>query len=113
VRPAHAASRVNGTRQLRFAFRSRSHRVCWRPGRVYFLTILEPSRDDRTPALTARSASHMPPYGAKNPRSTYLQLMPRLGVPPPLPRVHVLVEFDLELEPPSTGSLKARSLAYR
>src|SRR5580700_9696742 len=36
----------------------------WRPGRVYFLTILEPSRDDRTPALTARSASHMPPYGA-------------------------------------------------
>jgi hypothetical protein len=53
----------------------------WRPGRVYFLTILEPLRDDRTPALTARSASHMPPYGAKNPRSTYLQLMPRLGRP--------------------------------
>ena len=32
----------------------------WRPGRVYFLTLLEPSRDDRTLALTARSASRMP-----------------------------------------------------
>jgi hypothetical protein len=37
----------------------------WRPGRVYFLTILEPSRDARTPALTARLASHTPEYGAK------------------------------------------------
>src|ERR1700722_18203034 len=26
----------------------------WRRGRVYFLTLLVPSRDDRTPALTAR-----------------------------------------------------------
>src|ERR1700726_5229761 len=26
----------------------------WRPGRVYFLTLLVPSRDDRTLALTAR-----------------------------------------------------------
>jgi hypothetical protein len=42
-----------------------SRNVDWRPGRVYFLTILEPSRDDRTPALTARSASHLPQYGAK------------------------------------------------
>jgi hypothetical protein len=33
----------------------------WRPGRVYFLTLLEPLRDDRTLALTARSASHPPP----------------------------------------------------
>jgi hypothetical protein len=33
----------------------------WRPGRVYFLTLLEPSRDDRTLALTARSASRLPP----------------------------------------------------
>ena len=32
----------------------------WRPGRVYFLTLLEPSRDDRTLALTARSASRQP-----------------------------------------------------
>jgi hypothetical protein len=32
----------------------------WRPGRVYFLTLLEPSRDDRTLALTARSASRLP-----------------------------------------------------
>jgi hypothetical protein len=33
----------------------------WRPGRVYFLTLLEPSRgDDRTLALTARSASQHP-----------------------------------------------------
>jgi hypothetical protein len=33
----------------------------WRPGRVYFLTLLVPSRDDRTLALTARSASRLPP----------------------------------------------------
>jgi len=33
----------------------------WRPGRVYFLTFLEPSRDDRSLALTARSASRLPP----------------------------------------------------
>jgi hypothetical protein len=32
----------------------------WRPGRGYFLTLLEPSRDDRTLALTARSASRLP-----------------------------------------------------
>jgi hypothetical protein len=32
----------------------------WRPGRVYFLTLLEPSRDGRTLALTARSASRLP-----------------------------------------------------
>src|SRR5580700_10725051 len=52
----------------------------WRPGRVYFLTILEPSRDDRTPALTARSASHMPPYGAQSPRSTCFPLMRLRGL---------------------------------
>ena len=33
----------------------------WQPGRVYFLTLLAPSRDDRTLALTARSASRLPP----------------------------------------------------
>jgi hypothetical protein len=33
----------------------------WRPGRVYFLTLLEPSRDDRTLTLTARSASRLSP----------------------------------------------------
>jgi hypothetical protein len=32
----------------------------WRPGRVYFLTLLEPSRDDRTLALTGRWASRLP-----------------------------------------------------
>ena len=32
----------------------------WRPGRVYFLTLLEPSRDDRIRALSARPASHLP-----------------------------------------------------
>jgi len=36
----------------------------WRPGRVYFLTLLEPSRDDRTLALTARSASRLQRYGS-------------------------------------------------
>jgi hypothetical protein len=45
--------------------RSSLRALDWRPGRVYFLTILEPSQDDRAPALTARSASHVPPYGAK------------------------------------------------
>jgi hypothetical protein len=33
--------------------------LVWQPGRVYFLTFLEPSRDDRSLALTARSASHL------------------------------------------------------
>jgi hypothetical protein len=47
------------------AMRMRAHAaqrdLDWRPGRVYFLTLLEPSRDDRTLALTARSASRLPP----------------------------------------------------
>lgn len=30
----------------------------WWPGRVYFLTFLNPSRDNRTLALTARSTSY-------------------------------------------------------
>jgi len=34
--------------------------VNWRPGRVYFLTLLESSRDDRIRALSARLASHLP-----------------------------------------------------
>jgi hypothetical protein len=33
--------------------------VDWHPGRVYFLMLLEPPRDGRTLALTARSASHL------------------------------------------------------
>lgn len=32
----------------------------WRPGRVYFPTLLEPSPEDRTLALTAGSASRLP-----------------------------------------------------
>jgi hypothetical protein len=32
----------------------------WRPGRVYFLTLLESSRDDQIRALSARPASHLP-----------------------------------------------------
>jgi len=32
----------------------------WRPGRVYFLTFLNPYGDNRTLALTARSASLSP-----------------------------------------------------
>jgi hypothetical protein len=42
------------------ALTCRAEFMDWRPGRVYFLTLLEPSWDDRTLALTARSASLLP-----------------------------------------------------
>jgi hypothetical protein len=48
----------------------------WRPGRVYLLTLLEPSRVDRTLALTVRSASHFPRWAGLGTRSTELPLMP-------------------------------------
>jgi len=50
---------------------SSSRNLDWQPGRVYFPTILEFLRDDRTPALTIRSASHSHRTGRWNPRSTY------------------------------------------
>jgi hypothetical protein len=78
----HAASRVDRARQLTHVRvrRSSSRNLDWQPGRVYFLTILEPLRDDRTPALTVRSASHSHRTGRWNPRSTYLLLMPQSDI---------------------------------
>jgi hypothetical protein len=51
----------------------------WRPGRVYFLTILEPLRDDRTPALPPGRPARWHSTTRRGPRSTYLPLMPPAG----------------------------------
>jgi hypothetical protein len=57
--------RVRSVPEDREAIESTAHaaeqKLDWRPGRVYFLTLLVPSRDDRTLALTPRSASRLPP----------------------------------------------------
>jgi hypothetical protein len=55
VKTVDATHLLNG---LVDALSCREEECGWRPGRVYFLTPLEPSWDDRTLALTARSASH-------------------------------------------------------
>jgi hypothetical protein len=41
----------------------------WRPGRVYFLTLLEPSRDDRTLALTRQVGQPAATVGRQGPAS--------------------------------------------